>query len=82
MLRNSRQPGYWICGADVARPLSTTSHIRIHEVEGFEISKPSSIQYTVVTISSLSLSLSLSIYIYIYIYIYIEMGLMIASNLS
>jgi len=76
MLRNSRQPGYWICGADVARPLSTTSHIRIHEVEGFEISKPSSIQYTVVTISSLSLSLS------IYIYIYIEMGLMIASNLS
>ena len=53
MLRISRQPGYCICGVCVARPLSTPSHIRLHEVEGFEISKPSSIQYTVVTISSL-----------------------------
>ena len=71
MLRISRQPGYWICDVYVARALSIPSHIRIHEVQGFEISKPFSIQYTVVIISSLSLSLSLY-----------EMSLMIASNLS
>jgi len=71
MLRISRQPGYWICGVYVASPLSAPSHIRIHEAEGFEISKTSSIQYAVVTISSLSLpllSLSLSLSLYIYIY--------------